>query len=92
MTENLLVASVTLTMTPVTSNLIKRHRSMQGTYMPNMKEIESIEDAMRNCNKSMTEKSVISFSDLDLDPSDFKPHQKAEVHARYLHAKYERDR
>jgi len=47
---------------------------------------------MRNCNKSVTEKSINSLGDLDLDPSDLKPHQKVEVHARYLHAKYERDR
>ncbi|KAH3885346.1 hypothetical protein DPMN_009340 [Dreissena polymorpha] len=47
---------------------------------------------MRNCIKSVTEKSIISLGDLDLDPSDLKPHQKVEVHARYLPAKYERDR
>ncbi|KAH3847819.1 hypothetical protein DPMN_090151 [Dreissena polymorpha] len=45
---------------------------------------------MRNCNKSVTEKSIISL--VDLDPSDLNPHQEVEVHARYLHAKYERDR
>ncbi|KAH3741255.1 hypothetical protein DPMN_047977 [Dreissena polymorpha] len=45
---------------------------------------------MTNCNKNVTEKSIISFGDLELDPSDFKRHQKVEVHARYLHAKYER--
>ncbi|KAH3709543.1 hypothetical protein DPMN_069007 [Dreissena polymorpha] len=52
----------------------------------------SIEGAMKNCNKSVTEEYIISLSDLDLDPSDLKPHQKVEVHARYLHAKYERAR
>ncbi|KAH3711662.1 hypothetical protein DPMN_071334 [Dreissena polymorpha] len=50
----------------------------------------SIEGAIRNCNKSVMEKSINSLS--DLDPSDPIPHQKVEVHARYLHAKYERDR
>ncbi|KAH3822982.1 hypothetical protein DPMN_124776 [Dreissena polymorpha] len=46
---------------------------------------------MRNCDKSVTEESIISLCYLHLDPSDLKPHQKVEVHARYLHAKYERD-
>ncbi|KAH3707686.1 hypothetical protein DPMN_067097 [Dreissena polymorpha] len=56
------------------------------------RDLESIEGGMRNCKKSVMEKSIISLGDLDLDPSDFKPHQKVEVHARYLHAKHERDR
>ncbi|KAH3692870.1 hypothetical protein DPMN_193206 [Dreissena polymorpha] len=51
----------------------------------------SIEGAMINCTKRVTEKSIISLCDRDLDPSDLKPHQKVEVHAMYLHAKYERD-
>ena len=45
---------------------------------------------MRECNKIVTEKSIMSL--VDLDPSDLKPHQKVEVHERYLHAKYIRDR
>ncbi|KAH3707263.1 hypothetical protein DPMN_066663 [Dreissena polymorpha] len=32
---------------------------------------------MRNCSKSVTEKSIISLG--DLDPSDLRPHQKVEV-------------
>jgi len=41
--------------------------------------------------KSVTfRKYIISLG--DLDPSNLKPHQKVEVHARYLHAKYVRDR
>ena len=47
-------------------------------------------DLLRNCNKRVTEKSIISLS--DLDPSNFKPNQKVEVHARYIRAKYEGDR
>ncbi|KAH3839410.1 hypothetical protein DPMN_112840 [Dreissena polymorpha] len=44
------------------------------------------------CVNNHLKKSIISLGDLDLEPSDLKPHQKVEVHARYLHAKYERDR
>ncbi|KAH3704957.1 hypothetical protein DPMN_080019 [Dreissena polymorpha] len=44
---------------------------------------------MRNCNKIVTEQYFISLC--DLDHSDLKPHQKVEVHARHLHAKYVRD-
>ncbi len=40
---------------------------------------------MRNCNKIVTEKSIIGLG--DLDPSDLKPHQKVEAHERYIHAK-----
>ncbi|KAH3695731.1 hypothetical protein DPMN_083189 [Dreissena polymorpha] len=47
-----------------------------------------MEGAMKNCNKIVREKSIIG----DDDPSDLKPHQNAEVHIRYLHAKYVRDR
>ncbi|KAH3844539.1 hypothetical protein DPMN_086798 [Dreissena polymorpha] len=36
------------------------------------------------------EKSIISLG--DLDPSNLKRHQKVQVHARYVHAKYERYR
>ncbi|KAH3748308.1 hypothetical protein DPMN_182747 [Dreissena polymorpha] len=64
-------------------------RYLHGKYERDRKRIEG---AMRNCNKSVTEKSIISLGDLDLDPSDLKPHQKVEVHARYLYGKYERDR
>jgi len=45
---------------------------------------------MKNCNKSVTEKYIISLG--DLDPSDLKPHQKVEIYGSYLHAKNERDR
>ncbi|KAH3749625.1 hypothetical protein DPMN_184126 [Dreissena polymorpha] len=55
-----------------------------------VRDLKNIEGAMRNCNKTVTEKSIISLS--DLDPSDLKHHQKVEVHARYLHAKYVKDR
>ncbi|KAH3870050.1 hypothetical protein DPMN_033229 [Dreissena polymorpha] len=40
----------------------------------------NIKGAMRNCNKIVTEKSIISLG--DLDPSDLKLHQKVEVHER----------
>ncbi|KAH3711663.1 hypothetical protein DPMN_071335 [Dreissena polymorpha] len=73
---------------------LKPHQKVEGNarYLHSKYDRDrlSIEGGMRNCNKSVTEKSIISLS--DLDPSDLKPHQKVEVHARYLHAKYERGR
>ncbi|KAH3851541.1 hypothetical protein DPMN_094023 [Dreissena polymorpha] len=41
---SVLLASMTLT--PGTSNLIKRYRSMQGTYMPNIKAIGKVLKAL----------------------------------------------
>ena len=37
---------------------------------------------MKNSYTIVMEKSIISLSDLDLDPTDLKPHQKVKVHAR----------
>ncbi|KAH3886631.1 hypothetical protein DPMN_010642 [Dreissena polymorpha] len=61
-------------------------------HAKHVRDRNNIEGAMKNCNKSVTEKSIISLGDLDLDPSGLKAHEKVEVHARYLHAKYVRDR
>jgi hypothetical protein len=56
---------------------------MQGTYMPNMKAIGKVLVALwETVTKVWWKKSIISLG--DLDPSDLKPIQKVEVHARYL--------
>ncbi|KAH3751607.1 hypothetical protein DPMN_186175 [Dreissena polymorpha] len=63
------------------------------TYNENISETDGCSPMMRYvnlCFNNHLKTSIISLG--DIDPSDLKPHQKLEVRARYLHAKYERDR